>query len=123
MKQYDLMIIDDEKRYVDMLAKRLKLRGCDSKVYYTGGEGVAALKRNRFHLVVLDLQLPDTYGTEILKQIKKIHPQMPVIILTGHGTEADRRACMQHGAMAFIHKPLDIGELLGFLEQVKKRAA
>lgn len=123
MKHYDLLIIDDEERYVDMLAKRLKLRGCQSKVCYNGTDGISLVKRYRFHLVVLDLQLPDVYGTEILKQIKEICPQVPVIILTGHGTEADREECMGAGALDFIHKPLEIDDLIEILEKVKKRAA
>lgn len=123
MKHYDFLIIDDEQRYADMLAKRLKLRGCASKVGYNGNDGISLLKQNRFHLVVLDLQLPDVYGTEVLKQIKEMAPQVPVIILTGHGTEADREACMGAGALDFIHKPLEIEALIVLLEKVKKRAA
>lgn len=123
MKHYDLLIIDDEERYVDMLAKRLKLRGCQSKVCYNGNDGISLVKRFRFHLVVLDLQLPDVYGSEVLKQIKEISPHLPVIILTGHGTEADREECMGAGALDFIHKPLEIDDLIEILEKVKKRAA
>ena len=123
MKQYDLLIIDDEQRYADMMAKRLALRHCRAKVCYSGGQGLSALERDDFHLIVLDLQLPDLYGTEVLKQIKAVRPQVPVIILTGHGTEADREACLDLGAFAFIHKPLDIEALHEMLVQVKNKVA
>jgi DNA-binding response OmpR family regulator len=122
MKHYDLLIIDDEQRYVDMLAKRLTLRDCVSKVGYNGTDGISLIQQYDFHLVVLDLQLPDLYGTEVLKRIKELRPQVPVVILTGHGTEADRKTCMALGALDFIHKPLEIEDLLVMLEKVKKRA-
>ena len=93
-----------------MLAKRLSLRGCLCEVCYTGKQALNMVKRKRFSLILLDLQLPDIYGTEVLKQIKKNSPEIPVIILTGHGTENDRRKCMKQGAYAFIHKPASIEE-------------
>ena len=121
MKQYDVLIIDDEQRYADMMAKRLTLRECRVKVSYTGEQGLSAVKQANFHLIVLDLQLPDLYGTEVLKQIKTVKPEIPVIIVTGHGSEADRKECLKEGAFAFFHKPLDIKELHTTLMQVKKK--
>ncbi len=112
MKQSDLLIIDDEQRYADMLAKRLLLRGCRCQVCYNGRDAIAMLKKRSFLLIVLDLQLPDMYGTEVLKFIRNIRKSVPVVVLTGHGTEKDRLECMRLGANAFIHKPLDIDRLI-----------
>jgi two-component system, OmpR family, response regulator len=118
MKQYNLLIIDDEQRFADMLAKRLDLRGCICDVCYNGQEALNVLKRKNFSLILLDLHLPDIYGTEVLTRIKKIHAGTPVIILTGHGTEKDKRECMQQGAYAFMHKPLGIDELMTILDKI-----
>ena len=118
MKQYELLIVDDEKRFANMLAKRLLLRGCSCKVCFNGKEALDVVIRNRFSLVLLDLKLPDIYGIDVLKQIKKDSPETPVIIVTGHGTEDDRRECMKQGAYAFMHKPLGIDELMNILEQI-----
>ncbi len=118
MKQYNLLIVDDEQRFANMLAKRLKLRGCHCDVCYNGRQALDLVRRKNFCLILLDLHLPDLYGTEVLKQIKTISAVTPVIILTGHGTEEDRRACMQQGAEAFWHKPLGMDELMALLARI-----
>ena len=123
MKQYHLLIVDDERRFADMLAKRLTLRGCICESCYEGLEALNLLKQKIFSLVLLDLHLPDIYGTEVLARIKDRSPATPVIVLTGHGTEKDRRECMELGAYAFMHKPLGIDELMGILAKIGEWAA
>ena len=123
MKPYHLLIVDDEKRFADMLAKRLTLRGCNCDVCYSGQEAVNLIEQKNFFLVLLDLHLPDLYGTEVLTRIKNVDSDTPVIILTGHGTEKDRRECMQQGAYDFIHKPLGIDELMAILAKIAETAA
>jgi DNA-binding response OmpR family regulator len=120
MKRYDLLIVDDEKRFANMLAKRLSLRGCQCEVCYNGQQALDLVERKDFFLILLDLHLPDIYGTEVLSRIKEIDSKTPVIILTGHGTEKDRRACMQQGAYAFMHKPLGIDELMAILARIEE---
>jgi DNA-binding NtrC family response regulator len=118
MKPYDLLIVDDERRFADMLAKRLNLRGCNCEVCYSGREALNILQRKNFFLVILDLHLPDLYGSEVLKEIKKISAETPVIILTAHGTEKDRQECMKIGAFDFMQKPLVIEKLMAILAQI-----
>jgi two-component system, OmpR family, response regulator len=120
MKQYNLLIVDDEQRFANMLAKRLSLRGCHCEVCYNGQQALDLVKQKNFFLILLDLHLPDIYGIEVLTRIKAISEMTPVIILTGHGTEKDRRACMQQGAYAFWHKPLIIDELMAILARIEE---
>ena len=120
MKQYELLIVDDEKRFADMLAKRLSLRGCHCEVCYNGRQALDLVRRKTYFLILLDLHLPDIYGVEVLKEIRLISTKTPVIILTGHGTEKDRQACMQQGAYAFVHKPLGIDKLISILAQIEE---
>ena len=123
MKLYNLLIVDDEQRFADMLARRLKLRGCNCEVCYRGRDALDILKLKNFHLVLLDLHLPDIYGTEVLTRIRNNDEKIPVIIVTGHGTEKDRRECMQQGAYAFMHKPLGINELMTILAEIGEMSA
>ena len=123
MKQYHLLIVDDEQRYADMLAKRLRLRGCHCEVCYNGQQALDLVTRKNFFLILLDLHLPDIYGIEVLTRIKEISEMTPVIILTGHGTEKDRRICMQQGAYEFWNKPLAIDELMAILARIGEAAA
>ncbi len=118
MKQYNLLIVDDEQRFADMLAKRLNLRGCRCDVCYNGQQALDLIGQKDFSLILLDLHLPDIYGIEVLKRIKAISAQTPVVILTGHGTAEDRRTCMQQGAYAFWNKPLGIEQLMVILAQL-----
>ena len=123
MKQYNLLIVDDEQRFADMLARRLNLRGCNCEVCYSGREALNILKQKKMHLILLDLYLPDIYGTEVLTRIRKNDERTPVIIVTGHGTEKDRRECMQRGAYAFMHKPVGIDELMTILAEIGEMSA
>ena len=90
---------------------------------YRGQEALDLIERNNFSLVLLDLHLPDIYGTEVLARIKNVDTRTPVIILTGHGTEKDRQACLQLGAYAFMHKPLGIDDLMAILAKIAEKAA
>ena len=120
MKPYSLLIVDDEERFANMLAMRLNLRGCDCEVCYNGQDAIDIIQEKSFDLVLLDLRLPDIYGTDVLAGIKEINAKIPVIIVTAHGTEKDRQLCIQLGAYAFMHKPLNIEELTPILEKLRE---
>jgi DNA-binding NtrC family response regulator len=121
MKRYDILIVDDEQRYADMLARRLMLRGLTCEVRYDGKTALDTLAKGAIPAVILDLRLPDLYGTEVLETIKKYWPETTVIILTGHGTEKDKQACLALGAHSFMNKPLDIERLLTIMAEIKAR--
>lgn len=122
MQHTDVLIIDDEKKFAAMLARRIKLRGCHSETCYDGRTALEWIEKHKIlvTLILLDLQLPDLYGTKVLTRIKKINPEIPVIILTGHGTQQDQEKCERLGAYKFMHKPLDIDELMAILEQIRE---
>ena len=123
MKPNDILIVDDEKRYAGMLAKRLALRGLRCDVCYDGNSALAILQRNRFRMVLLDLRLPDLYGVEVLRRIKAMRSDTAVIILTGHGNAKDRQRCMDLGAHAFMNKPIDIDRLMDVMGQIEEMQA
>lgn len=123
MKQYNLLIIDDEQRFANMLAKRLRLRGCRCEVCYSGRQALDLVRQKNFSLILLDLHLPDIYGTEVLTRIRKNDGRTPVIVVTGHGTEKDRQECLQQGAHAFMNKPVRIDELMTILAEIGNKPA
>jgi DNA-binding NtrC family response regulator len=120
MKHCDVLIVDDERRYADMLAKRLFLRGLTCKVRYDGQSAIDAVAREHFPMIILDLRLPDLYGTEVLVQVKRCRPDAAVIILTGHGTEKDREQCMARGAHSFMNKPVDVDRLVAIMTGIRE---
>lgn len=119
MKHTDILIVDDERRYADMLARRLTLRGLTCKVRYDGKTAIDIITREESTMVILDLRLPDLYGIEVLTKIKARRPETEVIILTGHGTKKDREQCMARGAHSFMNKPLNIERLMAIMARIK----
>lgn len=117
MKRSTVLIVDDEKRYADMLARRLTLRGIASHACYDGSSALDILKSTPIPVVVLDLRLPDMYGLDVLEEIKADCPETIVVILTGHGSEKDREQSMAMGAHAFMNKPLDIDRLMDIVSK------
>jgi DNA-binding NtrC family response regulator len=121
MKHFDVLIVDDEKRYAVMLANRLTLRGLACEVRYDGRSAIDSVHAVFFPWIILDLRLPDLYGADVLSRIKTISPESQVIILTGHGTETDRKRCLALGAHSFVNKPIDIDRMLTIMGQDKKQ--
>lgn len=67
--------------------------------------------------MIIDLKMPGMDGIQLLRQVKQTHPCIRVIILTGHGSEQDRKICMDLGASAYFQKPVDIDELNAAIRQ------
>ncbi len=107
-----LLIVDDEAGYVSVLAKRMARRGIDVTSALSGSEGIQTLRKGTFDVTVLDLKMEDMDGIEVLKIFKKMDPEMPVIMLTGHGSETAAREGIASGAYDYLTKPCDLEELI-----------
>lgn len=106
-----ILLVDDEKQFVDTLAQRMVMRGYAPRVVYSGEEALAAL-REPTDVVVLDLRMAGMDGFEVLNSVAKSNPMVKIIILTGHGAEAEEQTAFRMGAYNFLRKPVDIDELL-----------
>jgi DNA-binding response OmpR family regulator len=117
-----LLLVDDEKGFVDVLSKRMAKRDIQVTRAFSGADGIQALRRSDFDVAVLDLKLEDMDGIEILKIFKKMDPHMPVIMLTGHGSEKASIEGMRHGAFDYLTKPHELAELVAKIhEAVRQR--
>lgn len=103
-----LLLVDDEKEFVQTLSERLKLRKFPSEIAYNGQQALNITNQEDTEVMILDLKMPGIDGFEVLKKIKKTKPNIEVIILTGHGSEKDKKTCMELGAFAYLQKPADI---------------
>ena len=106
-----ILLVDDEKQFVDTLSERLAMRGFEARVAYDGLEALKAVEQPT-DVIVLDLRMPGMDGFEVLRNVKKSNPQVQVIILTGHGGDAEEQTAYRMGAYNFLRKPMDIDELL-----------
>ena len=107
-----ILLVDDEKQFVDTLAERLAMRGFAARVADDGPQALRAVEEPT-DVIVLDLRMPGMDGFEVLRNVKKSNPQVQVIILTGHGGDAEEQTAYRMGAYNFLKKPMDIDELLG----------
>ncbi len=120
-----IMIVDDESEFAATLAERLELRGLEVITADCGEQAIANVREGwNPDVVLLDLKMPGLDGLETLELIKNHDPSIEVIILTGHGSVASGINGMKRGVFDYLMKPVDLGELLGKLDQaVKKRRA
>jgi DNA-binding NtrC family response regulator len=107
-----LLLVDDEKGFVEVISKRLSRRNIRVTRALNGTEGIRALRGHDFDVAVLDLKMEDMDGIDVLKIFKKIVPAMPVIMLTGHGSEQAARDGIQFGAFDYLTKPCELEDLI-----------
>ena len=112
-----VLLVDDEKGYVNVLSNRLGKRSITVTKAFSGTEGIQALRKQDFDVAVLDLKMEDMDGIEVLKIFKKMDPQMEVIMLTGHGSETAAKQGLALGAFDYLTKPCELEELL---DKIKK---
>jgi len=106
-----ILLVDDEREFVHTLSERLQTRRLESAVVYDGEEALKFVADDEPEVMVLDLKMPGIDGLEVLRRVKRDHPKVEVIILTGHGSEKEKKIAMELGAFAYIYKPVDIDML------------
>ncbi|MEF3697066.1 response regulator [Desulfolutivibrio sp.] len=111
-KDWNVLLVDDEREFVTTLSERLALRGIASRVVFDGESALREVAENPPHLVILDVMLPGMRGLEVLRGIKAGFPNVKVILLTGHGTTKNGIEGMKLGAFDYMIKPLDIDVLI-----------
>ncbi len=117
MSDLKVLLVDDESEFVSTLAERLYLRGIHAKTANDGEGAIRAVTEERPDLVVLDIKMPGLSGIEVLKEIKKIESQLPIILLTGHGSTKEGMEGMKYGAYDYLMKPVDINELIQKIQE------
>jgi DNA-binding NtrC family response regulator len=120
-ERFKVLLVDDEKEFVESLSERLRLRDLDADVVYDGEQALEALAHgDEPDVMVLDLRMPGIDGMEVLRRVRKTHPHMRVVILTGHGTDVDEKEAAELGAFEYMQKPVDIDHLDSTLRRAWK---
>jgi DNA-binding NtrC family response regulator len=107
-----LLFVDDEQTFLKYLAKRLVLDGFTVKTTFSGEEGVEAASKEDFDVAVVDLQMPGIDGIEVQKRLKNLQPELPCIVLTGHGSVENALESGKYNAYKFLSKPVDMDTLI-----------
>jgi two-component system response regulator CpxR len=116
-----VLLVDDEREFVQTLSERLLLREMGSVVAYDGESALSLIREEEPEVMILDLKMPGIDGIEVLRRVKETNPNVEVIILTGHGSEADREVCLNLGAFAYLQKPVDIDLLSRTLKEANEK--
>ena len=121
MNSFRALVVDDEKEFLDTLVKRLNKRNIDAEGVGNGEEALLILGRKPVDVVILDVRMPGMDGIEILRELKKAHPLIEVVMLTGHASMEVAIEGMEIGAFDYMMKPVDIDELVYKLQDAYKK--
>ncbi|MBW1800301.1 MAG: response regulator [Deltaproteobacteria bacterium] len=115
-----VLLVDDEKDFVEALAERLQLRGINAQTATDGASALRLIDTSPPQVVVLDVMMPGLGGADVLQRIKATHPQIPVILLSGHGSIHEESLQIKENAFDYLVKPIDINELLQKIQEALK---
>ena len=116
-----VMLVDDEVPFVETMTKRLSKRQLLILPAYSGRQALEKLEKNSVDVVILDVKMPGMDGIETLREIKKTHPLVEVIMLTGHATIETAVEGMRLGAFDYLMKPCELEELLAKVNEAKEK--
>ena len=116
-----VLLVDDEVPFVETMTKRLSKRELMVLPAYSGREALEKLEKNGVDVVILDVKMPGMDGIETLREIKRVHPLVEVIMLTGHATVETAVEGMRLGAFDYLMKPCEIEELLAKVNEAKEQ--
>jgi len=116
-----VLMVDDEEKFRSTTEKILQRKGFDTVLAASGEEALDKLDENP-DVVILDVKMPGMDGHQALEEIKKHSPDLPVIMLTGHGALPSAKEALQKGAFDYLAKPCDINILAGKIEDACRRA-
>ncbi len=117
-----ILLVDDEAEFVETLSERLQTRNLATAVAYDGPEALAIAEDDAPDVMVVDMKMPGMGGLEVLRTIKRRHPHTEVIVLTAHGSDAQKHEALEMGAFAYLRKPADIDELAELMRAAYRKA-
>ena len=117
-----VLVVDDDAQIRSLLTDLLKGEGYGVKVAKTGAEAIAAVEKQRPDLVLMDVKLPDQDGIAVLRQLKRAHDELEIIVMTAFGGSSSAIKAMEHGAYDYVTKPFEIDDLTAGLRRVFEHA-
>ena len=111
-KKESILIVDDDESTCRSLSLILNKKGYETGTARTGQEALKKVRERFFNLALLDIKLPDADGAELLAPLKRMHPEMIVLMITGHASLETAVRTSLEGALAYITKPLNMDAVL-----------
>ena len=111
-----LLIVDDETRFLNAIAQRLRKRGFDVRTAENGEIAIGLAREEKFDIALVDLKMPGMDGSEVLRVLKDEHEFLEAIILTGHGSLDSAVELTKLGAFSYLPKPYELEKLIQVLQ-------
>ena len=116
-----LLVVDDEKQFLETICKRLELRDFEVTPVSSGEEAIEAARKKEVEIALVDLKMPGMDGEQVLEALKKEHKFMEVIILTGHGSIDSAVRSTKLGVYSYLQKPCELDTLLHLLKEAYQK--
>jgi DNA-binding NtrC family response regulator len=120
MAELALLLVDDELDFIEPLSARLARRGMACTVATSGEDALVRAGASRFDCAVVDVKMPGMDGLELLRRLRRDHPALPVVLLTGHASVELGVEGMDLGAFDYLLKPIDLDELLDIVRRASR---
>lgn len=116
-----ILIVDDEREFTETLSKLLPRRGYEVATAPDGAQAIREVLRGGVEVVVLDLKMPGLDGMDTLREMKRLKPDLEIIILTGHLLKSSEQEGLRLGAFAYLTKPCSVTDLVKTIEAARAR--
>jgi len=117
----NVLLIDDEEQFLEVLGERLETRGLKVNTVTSGEDALTLIDDKNYDAIILDLAMPGIDGIETLKLLKEKNPDLEIIMLTGHATVQKGIEAMKLGAEDFLEKPVELSVLLERISEAKNK--
>ena len=120
MSEFRILLIDDEPAQITSIKSYLKRRNYSVLTASSGEEGISYIDNGNIDLVFTDFRMPDMNGLEVVQNIKKLNPEIPVVVITAFSDTKDAVTVMKEGAFDYLSKPIDLEELELLVNKAKE---
>lgn len=121
MKDFNILIIDDEPTQIRSLKSFLERRKYTVSSANSGIDGIKIVKKNNIDLVITDFRMPEMNGLEVVKELIKINPEIPIVVVTAFSETKDAVQVMKEGAFDYLSKPIELDELQIIVKRAQER--
>jgi DNA-binding response OmpR family regulator len=112
-----VILVDDEQKFINMLAKRLAMRGIQADAVFTGNDAIKKISNTSYDAAVLDIKMPGISGIQLKRKLVSLDPGLKIIFVTGHGVASKSESDLIEKDI-YLSKPLDIEILIKKLNQI-----
>ena len=113
-----VLIVDDEEIVRHTLHEFVDFLGHHADCVENGPSGLQALENGDYHAAIVDIRMPGLDGLTFLRRARRMLPDLPIVLITGHGTDETREEAMKAGAFAFLLKPFRFNDIQGLMDQI-----